>query len=190
MRRAIETLASLSFLAASASAQVSDMYCGESHATPGVFDLITGQFSRHGRPWWQDRAWRREARLIRGLFDLETRIELAAACIELGEVGRARRILGIVESMSPGRPEVLYNLGACAKREATPGTLALATRAGADDRTEVAGVARRPGGRVLDRFLGVPYQDWPRCRSRGSRGVARADRPRSRILRRLPGSRR
>lgn len=166
MRCASGTLAFLVFLAAAASGQVWDSDRERGRPGPSVFDLITGQFPRHGRTYYEDRALRREARLIRGLFDLETRNDLAAACIQLGEVGRARTILSIVESMSPGRPEVLYNLGACAKREGDfRGALALATRAGADE-LELKSLAWRAGltAGFSDRdFLGVPYQDWPRA---------------------------
>lgn len=149
-------------LATSASGQVWNS--DREIARPGVFDLITGQFPRHGRTYWEDQAFRCEARLIRRTFDLQVRNDLASAYIELGETGRARAVLEIVESLSPGRPDVLYNLGACAKKEGDfAAALALATRAGADD-LELKSLAWRAAlaAGFSDRdFLGRAYQEWP-----------------------------
>ena len=178
------SLLPLLIASATASAQVrdSDTEREMRGARPDVFDLITGQFPRHGRGYYEIRAIRREARLTCDLVNPVVRNDLAAACLELGLLEKGRAVLRTIESLDPGRPEVLYNLGTCSKlkgdfREA----MELVSRAGGDD-LELKMLAWRTGGSEIpdvvpiENFLGVAYREWSPAEGRSVDSAGTYDR--------------
>lgn len=76
-----------------------------------TWDLLAGQFPRHGAAWWEMWARKREQDLSRDPGDHRARNDLAVACLHLGRFAEAEELLGQVPANSAEFPWAEWNRG-------------------------------------------------------------------------------